>query len=117
MLVDHLLFMEREPQARDGYQRLPEERRAWSPAGVTGVFRQLVPDGGHGHGTASVHAEFAHWRGWPEPDRVLDARASTPTRARSAAARPTAVRYGPSSSTLFASPPGGVYGTGSPFSR
>ncbi len=74
MLVDHLLFMEREPQAWDGYQRLLEERGAWSSTGVTGVFGQLLPGGHHEYGMASVYAEFAHQRGWLGLDRVLGTR-------------------------------------------
>lgn len=73
MLMDHLLFVEREPGALAEQQRVWEERGAWSSTGVAGVFRGLIPGryDGDEYGVASVYAEFAHRRGWLKPDRHL----------------------------------------------
>ncbi|MFJ2590893.1 hypothetical protein [Streptomyces sp. NPDC087538] len=72
MLMDHLLFVERQPEALAEQQRVWEERGAWSSTGVAGVFRDLIPDRYYEYGIASVYAEFAHRRGWLKPDRVLN---------------------------------------------
>ncbi|MFF5170768.1 hypothetical protein ACFY25_34605 [[Kitasatospora] papulosa] len=72
MLMDHLLFVECQPEALAKQQRIWEEHGAWSSTGVAGVFRELVPEHYYEYGIASVYAEFAHCRGWLKPDRVLD---------------------------------------------
>lgn len=114
VLVDHLLFMEREPRAGAEHQRLLEERGAWSPTGVTGAFRRLVPGGDYEHGMASVHAELAHRRGWLASDRVLDARAYDALTGR--------VRRWAETDRVWAEvvaefgPPSVLFGGGSPFS-
>ncbi|MFJ7199474.1 MULTISPECIES: hypothetical protein [unclassified Streptomyces] len=72
MLVDHLLFVECQPEAMAEEQRAWEERGAWSSTGIAGVFRDLIPDRYYEYGIASVYAEFAHRCGWLNPDRVLD---------------------------------------------
>lgn len=71
MLVDHLLFVERQPEV------WAEERRSWasrgagSSTGLGGVFEELMPGGYDQNCVASVYAEFAHRRGWLRPDRLL----------------------------------------------
>jgi hypothetical protein len=72
MLMDHLLFVECQPEALAEQQRVWEERGAWSSTGVAGVFRDLIPERYYEYGIASLYAEFAHSRGWLRPDRVLD---------------------------------------------
>ncbi|MEU7339639.1 hypothetical protein [Streptomyces sp. NPDC007074] len=72
MLMDHLLFVEFQPEALAMQQRIWEEHGVWSSTGVAGVFRDLVPERYYEFGIASVYAEFAHRRGWLKPDRVLD---------------------------------------------
>lgn len=72
MLMDHLLFVESQPDAFAEQQHVWEERGAWSSIGVAGAFRDLIPDNCYEYGMASVYAEFAHRRGWLKPDRVLD---------------------------------------------
>ena len=73
MLVNHLLFMESEPEAWDEQVREWEERKAWSSTGVSGVFRELFPSGVTQYNTASLYAEFARRRGWLRPDHVVPA--------------------------------------------
>ncbi|GHH29984.1 hypothetical protein GCM10018780_88790 [Streptomyces lanatus] len=73
MLMDHLLFLEKEPEAWTEQQRIWNDRGAWTSTGVAGAFRDLVPGHYDDHCTASVYAEFAHRRDWLVPDRVLDA--------------------------------------------
>ncbi|MGW0608589.1 hypothetical protein [Streptomyces sp. NPDC002640] len=72
MLLDHLLFVEGQPEALADQQRRWQERGASSSTGLRGMFRDLFPGRSHEHGIASVYAEFAHHRGWLKPDRVLD---------------------------------------------
>lgn len=72
ILLDHLLFVECQPEALVEQQRVWEEHGAWSSIGVAGAFRGLIPDSYCEYGMASVYAEFAHSRGWLKPDRVLD---------------------------------------------
>ncbi|MEU6705549.1 hypothetical protein [Streptomyces wuyuanensis] len=72
MLMDHLLFVECQPEALADQQRNWEDRGAWSSTGVAGVFRDLIPERYYEYGVASVYAEFAHRRGWLKPDRLLD---------------------------------------------
>ncbi|MFD8914088.1 hypothetical protein [Streptomyces sp. NPDC059575] len=70
-LVEHLLFVEREPEAWEELRETWEKEGAWSPLGVTGAFRDLIPDRSYLSGSASVYAEFARRRGWLVPDRTL----------------------------------------------
>ncbi|MFJ6543894.1 hypothetical protein ACIQMP_25045 [Streptomyces sp. NPDC091385] len=70
-LVEHLLFVEREPEAWEELRGRWEKEGAWSSLGVTGAFRDLVPDRSYLCGSASVYAEFARRRGWLVPDRTL----------------------------------------------
>ncbi|MFF5499195.1 hypothetical protein [Streptomyces aquilus] len=82
MLVEHLLFMEGQPGARWDVVIQPlRERGAFSAIGVKGVFRDLIR-GSDDHDVGSVHAEFAHRRGWLKPDRLLDSRAHQALMAR-----------------------------------
>ena len=72
MLIEHLLFMQGQPGARWDVVIQPlRERGAFSAIGVKGVFRELIP-GIHDHDIGSVHAEFAHRRGWLRADRLLE---------------------------------------------
>ncbi|MGW7261416.1 hypothetical protein [Streptomyces sp. NPDC054834] len=71
ILLDHLLFVERQPGAFTQQQRNWEDRGLWSPVGVTGAFRDLIPGHNYECGMASVYADFAKQRGWLKPDRVL----------------------------------------------
>ncbi|MFD8807164.1 hypothetical protein [Streptomyces sp. NPDC059597] len=70
-LVGHLLFVERDPGAWEELRGRWEEEGAWSPLGVTGAFRDLIPGRSYECGPASVYAEFARRRGWLVPDRTL----------------------------------------------
>lgn len=70
-LLDHLLFVERQPEAFAQQQQAWEDSGAWSAIGVTGAFRGLIPGRNYEYGMASVYAEFAQRRGWLKPDRVL----------------------------------------------
>ncbi|MEU6768214.1 hypothetical protein ABZ916_37635 [Streptomyces sp. NPDC046853] len=70
MLMDHLLFVEAQPEALAEQQEAWEASGAWTSAGVTGAFQGFVP-GRYDDGVASVYAEFAQRRGWLRPDRVL----------------------------------------------
>ncbi|MFJ2236494.1 hypothetical protein [Streptomyces sp. NPDC087859] len=73
LLYRHLLFTEGRPDAwAEASERL-RESGAWTAIGVRGAFRDLIR-GDDSSGMASVHAEFAHRRGWLETDRLLDAR-------------------------------------------
>jgi hypothetical protein len=72
-LLDHLLFVEGQPEAWTEQQRAWEVCGAWSSAGVTGAFRDFIPGLSYEYGMASVYAEFAYDRGWLRPDRVLTA--------------------------------------------
>ncbi len=83
MLVDHLLFVERQPEV------WAEERRSWasrgaagSSTGLGGMFEELMPGGYDQNCVASVYAEFAHRRGWLRPDRLLPADEHRALRAR-----------------------------------
>jgi hypothetical protein len=71
ILLDHLLFVERQPGAFTQQQRDWEDRGLWSAGGVTGAFLDLIPGRNYEYGMASVYAEFAQRRGWLEPDGVL----------------------------------------------
>ncbi|MFD7945341.1 hypothetical protein [Streptomyces sp. NPDC059744] len=70
-LLDHLLFVERQPEAFAQQQQAWEDRGVWSGTGVTGAFRDLIPGRNYECGMASVYAEFAQQRGWLKPDRAL----------------------------------------------
>ncbi|MFD9115164.1 hypothetical protein [Streptomyces bottropensis] len=71
MLMDHLLFVECQPEALADEQRAWGSRWAWTSTGVAGLFKELMPGGYDQHCVASVYAEFAHRRGWLRPDRLL----------------------------------------------
>lgn len=71
ILLDHLLFVERQPGAFTQQQQDWEDVGLWSAAGVTGAFRDLIPGHNYEYGMASVYAEFAQQRGWLKPDGVL----------------------------------------------
>ncbi|MFF4444550.1 hypothetical protein [Streptomyces sp. NPDC001502] len=71
ILLGHLLFVERQPEAFTQQQREWEDCGIWSAAGVTGAFRDVIPGHNYEYGMASVYAEFAQKRGWLKPDRVL----------------------------------------------
>ncbi|MFE1885823.1 hypothetical protein [Streptomyces diastatochromogenes] len=70
-VVDHLLFLERRPEAWREQRHAWDRQGAWSPTGVKGALSPLLPPH-HASGVASVYAEFAHRQGWLRPDRVLD---------------------------------------------
>lgn len=72
MLMDHLLFVECQPEALADQRRMWNDRGAGSSTGLAGMFRDLIPERCHEYVIASVYAEFAHHRGWLKPDRVLD---------------------------------------------
>jgi hypothetical protein len=72
LLLDHLVYAERQDEAWAQERRAMESRGAFTSIGVKGAFRNLVP-GDYEYGVASVYAEFAHVRGWLEADRVLTA--------------------------------------------
>ncbi|MFH8385475.1 hypothetical protein ACH4E7_31835 [Kitasatospora sp. NPDC018058] len=71
LLFDHLLFVERQPEAFARQQRAWKGRGVWTATGVAGVFQDLLPEHDDEHDTASVYAEFAQQRGWLKPDSVL----------------------------------------------
>lgn len=73
LLYQHLLFTEGQPDAWDEASERLRESGAWTAIGVRGAFRDLIR-GADSSGMASVHAEFAHRRGWLATDRILDAR-------------------------------------------
>jgi hypothetical protein len=82
MLMDHLLFVECQPEALAEEQRAWASRGAWTSTGVAGLFKELMPGGYDQHCVASVYAEFAHRRGWLRPDRLLSAGEHHALRAR-----------------------------------
>ncbi|GGV42435.1 hypothetical protein GCM10010245_66570 [Streptomyces spectabilis] len=71
VLIDHLLFVERQPEAWNELQRSWEEQGLWTPLGPRGAFKDVFPAQPGSYEVASVYAEFAHRRGWLKPDRVL----------------------------------------------
>ncbi|WP_328496290.1 hypothetical protein OHS59_29025 [Streptomyces sp. NBC_00414] len=71
MLMDHLLFVENEPEAWAQQQHVWEDRGIWTGIGVEGAFWDMVPGHRDENTTTSIYAEFAHCRGWLAPDRVL----------------------------------------------
>jgi hypothetical protein len=71
MLIDHLLFVEKEPEAWVEQERAWESRGVLTSSSVAGAFRDLIPEGYDQHCIASVYAEFAHRRGWLRADRPL----------------------------------------------
>ncbi|MFJ2234791.1 hypothetical protein [Streptomyces sp. NPDC087859] len=73
MLIDHLLFVERQPEVWAQEQRAWARRGAGTSTGLAGMFQELMPGGYDQHCVASVYAEFAHRRGWLRPDRLLSA--------------------------------------------
>ncbi|OUC91220.1 hypothetical protein [Streptosporangium minutum] len=72
LLLDHLVYAERQDEAWAEERQAMESRGAFTPTGVTGAFRALVP-GAYQCGVASVYAEFVRARGWLQADRVLTA--------------------------------------------
>lgn len=72
MVMDHLLFLERRPEVWEEQKRVWSQQGAWTPTGVKGAFRLLLPHD-HRYSVATVYAEFAWRQGWLKPDRVLDA--------------------------------------------
>lgn len=73
LLYGHLMFTEGLPDVwAEASERL-RKSGAWTAIGVRGAFRDLIR-GNDTSGMASVHAEFAHRRGWLATDRILDAR-------------------------------------------
>lgn len=74
MVVNHLLFLERRPEAWEVQKRAWSQQGALSSTGVKDAFSPLLPPD-HGYSVASVYAEFARHQGWLKPDRVLDVEA------------------------------------------
>ncbi|MEV8231180.1 hypothetical protein AB0P41_34915 [Streptomyces sp. NPDC079167] len=74
LLIRHLLFVERRTEAV-----FAEQRRVWKdsgafrPNGVTGFYRELIPELDCKDAMASVYAEFAQRCGWLQSDRLLTA--------------------------------------------
>lgn len=73
ILIDHLLFVERQPEAWDQQKQRWEEQELWTPIGPGGAFQDVFPAQGDCYEVASVYADFARLRGWLKPDRVLTA--------------------------------------------
>ncbi|GAA1934586.1 hypothetical protein [Kitasatospora viridis] len=71
VLIDHLLFVERRPEAWAQLQRDWDDRGLRTPIGIAGTLQDLFPAQADSYEIASVYAEFAHRRGWLKPDRVL----------------------------------------------
>lgn len=72
LILDHLVYAERQEEAWAKEQQAMKSRGAFTSTGVTGAFRALVP-GAYEYGVASVYAEFVRAHGWLEADRVLTA--------------------------------------------
>jgi hypothetical protein len=70
LLLDHVVYAERQDDAWAEEWQMMKSRGAFTPTGVTGAFGALVP-GAYEHGVASVYAEFVRVRGWLEVDRLL----------------------------------------------
>ncbi|MFJ1673135.1 hypothetical protein ACIOK4_43645 [Streptomyces bottropensis] len=73
ILLDHLLFVERQPEAWDQLKQSWEEQGLWTAIGPSGAFQYVFPAQADCCEVASVYAEFAQRRGWLKPDRVLTA--------------------------------------------
>ncbi|MGW2870319.1 hypothetical protein [Kitasatospora sp. NPDC001225] len=73
ILIDHLLFVERQPEAWNQLKQSWEEQGLWTSIGPSGAFQEIFPAQGDCYEVASVYAEFAQRRGWLGPDRVLTA--------------------------------------------
>ncbi|MCG6498833.1 hypothetical protein [Kitasatospora sp. A2-31] len=71
ILIEHLLFVERRPEAWAQLQRGWEDRGLWTSIGIIGAFQDLFPTQADCHEIASVYAESAQQSGWLKPDRVL----------------------------------------------
>lgn len=71
VLLDHLLFVERQPEAWAELKQVWEEQGLWTPTGPAGAFQAVFPAQVDCCEVASVYAEFAQRRGWLKPDRVL----------------------------------------------
>ncbi|MFJ9106556.1 hypothetical protein [Streptomyces sp. NPDC102283] len=82
MLVNHLLFVECQPEVWAEEQRSWASRGSGSSTGLGGMFGELMPGGNDQDCVASVYTEFAHRRGWLRPDRLLAADEHHALRAR-----------------------------------
>jgi hypothetical protein len=71
VLIDHLLFAERQPEAWAELKQEWEEQGLWTSIGPAGAFQSVFPAQADCCEVASVYAEFARQRGWLKPDRVL----------------------------------------------
>ncbi|MER7850292.1 hypothetical protein ABTZ03_40885 [Kitasatospora sp. NPDC096077] len=71
VLIDHLLFVERQPEAWVEVKQDWEERGLWTSTGPSGAFRAVLPAQADCYEVASAYAEFARLRRWLRPDRVL----------------------------------------------
>ncbi|MER7535319.1 hypothetical protein ABTX77_11045 [Streptomyces sp. NPDC097704] len=80
ILLDHLLFVERRPEAWDEERHALEARGAWSATGLTHAFARFLPRD-NGYGMASLYAEFARRQGWLTADRLLTGEEYTRLRA------------------------------------
>ncbi|MEU8622012.1 hypothetical protein [Streptomyces sp. NPDC048623] len=80
ILLDHLLFVERRPEAWEEERRTLETRGAWSATGLTHAFDEFLPRD-DGYGMASLYAEFARRQGWLTDDRLLTGEEYTRLRA------------------------------------
>ena len=68
--ADHLLFVERRPEAWGNEQQALERRKAWTATDVAGALKELLP-ADDGSNVASVYAEIAHRHGWLTAEWVL----------------------------------------------
>lgn len=71
ILIDHLLFVEGEPEAWAELKHDWEDRGLWTPIGIAGALQDLFPTRADCDNIASVYAEFVHRRSWLKSDRVL----------------------------------------------
>ncbi|MBY8882903.1 hypothetical protein K7862_35515 [Streptomyces sp. PLK6-54] len=71
LLIDHLLFIERQREAWNQLKQSWEKQGLWTPIGPSGAFQDVFPAQADCCEVASVYAEFANRRGWLKPDRVL----------------------------------------------
>ncbi|MFB7515827.1 hypothetical protein [Streptomyces sp. NPDC056144] len=70
VLLDHLLFVERRPEAWIEERTALEARGAWSSTGLSRAFAEFLPDDQE-CGMASLYTEFARRQGWLTADRLL----------------------------------------------
>ncbi|MFF7381247.1 hypothetical protein [Streptomyces griseoluteus] len=71
ILIDHVLFVERQPKVWNQLKQSWEERGLWTPIGPSGAFQDVFPAQADCCEVASLYGEFAYQRGWLKPDRVL----------------------------------------------